>query len=365
MRACAKWLIILGQVKTAARVPGYLEKPTVSTSYLELLLEILREHGVSGDQFFAGLQLPRQLVEAPRMSPVQWAKLVHRAQRLLGAQGASLGFEYGLRMRPTVHGLVGFAAVSAPSVRAAIEIVLRYARVRLTHFELSLDEQPMHCQLVLKERFPIPVLRAFFVESILVGLARGCAVLVGRDLAELSDYEFCFDTPEPAYAAAWRSRVGAMRFHAPVNAIRFSHRYLELRPVLADPHASEQARALCEDELALAQHGDRDFVARVVAELKPLRDQTGYPPVEAVAHQLACSARTLKRRLQQDGTSYVELLTAVRTNDACQLLARTDLSIQTIAGRLGYRNPANFTRAFSRATGKTPSAYRAEAVARS
>jgi AraC-like DNA-binding protein len=40
------------------------------------------------------------------------------------------------------------------------------------------------------------------------------------------------------------------------------------------------------------------------------------------------------------------------------LLRSSDLSIETVAERVGYSDVANFTRAFRRWTGSTPAAYR-------
>ena len=68
----------------------------------------------------------------------------------------------------------------------------------------------------------------------------------------------------------------------------------------------------------------------------------------------------MKRRLREQGTSFLQLLNDTRKKDACELLARTELSVQAIATRLGYENPANFSRAFAQATGTPPSVYRAQ-----
>lgn len=345
------------RTKTRTRAPAYLDAPTIPISYLQLLIEILAERGIARARLFdAGV--PASLLSAPRMSAIQWTRLVRRGQELSGDAG--LGYEYGLRMRPTAHGLLGYAAMSADSVDAATDIVVRYAAARQAHFVLSRADQDGYCELTLNERFPIPVMRSFFFENILLGLARGFAVLLGRELRDFPDYEICFDTPEPEYYAAYRERLGKVRFGQPLNAVRFPERYLTLRPALADPHASEEARALCEQELRAAQCAEQDLPSRVVAELRRASDQAGYPSLQQVAARLLLSTRTLKRRLQESGTSFLRLLGDTRTRDACDLLARTDLSIQDIATRLGYENPANFSRAFTQVVAKTPSAYRAE-----
>ena len=341
-------------------VPAYLARPTIPISYLQLLIEILAERGIRKAQLFKELPFPATLLHEPRMSAIQWTRLVLRAQKLTGDPG--LGYEYGLRMRPTVHGLFGYAAMSAATMREAIAMVVRYASARQAHFELRLEESARSCQLVLRERFPIPVLRTFFYENILLGLGRGSAVLLGWKLDDFHDCEIAFDTSEPAYYRAWRSRLPRVSFDQPVNALRFPREILDLRPALSDPHAQRQAVAICERELTLATGKGLDLAGRVLAELARSSD-SGYASVAEVASRLFFSTRTLKRRLQQEGTTFRDLLSEARNRHACELLARTDLSIEEIADRLGYENPANFSRAFARAAGRTPTQHRAAAKA--
>jgi AraC-like DNA-binding protein len=336
-----------------------LDRPTIPIAYLQLMVEILAEHGIEAARLFAEARVAASLLDQPRMSAYQWTRIVRTAQALTGDSG--LGYEYGLRMRPTVHGMVGYAAMSATSIQEATDITIRYARVRQVYFELVLERQEESCLLVLKERFPIPVQRNFFIEQMLCGLARGFAVLLGRELVDFPDGEICFDVPEPAYFARWQSQLTRVAFRCPLNALRFPASYLRLRPALADPHASQQARALCENELSVARDASDDLPARVLAELRAPGRAEGYPTLEMVAARLFLSTRTLKRRLQEEGTSFLRLLVETRMRDACELLSRTQLSVQEVAARLGYENPANFTRAFAQAVGMPPTAYRAQA----
>ena len=334
----------------------HLDRPTVPIAYLELLLEILAERDFTTSDVFAGLPIDATLLAEPRMSAVQWTRLVLRAQEL--TQDPGLGYEYGLRMRPTAHGLIGYAAMTAATMREAIAIVVRYASARQSHFDFMLEEHGNARQLVLRERFPIPVSRTFFYENILLGLARGSAVLLGKELHDL-DCEICFDISEPSYYEAWRRRLPSLRFGEPVNAVRFPAQYLDHRPALADPHASRQAIALCERELTHALDRAGTTRASVLAEIEYDGEGGGYPGLDEVAGRLHVSTRTLKRRLLEEGTSFMTLLNEKRTRDARDLLTRTSLSVQEIAERLGYQNPANFSRAFTKRAGQTPSEYRA------
>ncbi len=293
------------------------------------------------------------------MSAIQWGLIVLRALELTG--DATLGYEYGLRMRPTVHGVFGYAAMSSTSLRQAVDLTIRYIRVRQAHFEFRYVENRKQGRLELREKFPIPAARSFFIENILLGLLRAIAVLLGREPLELKEAELWFDWPEPPYFRdlLLRERLPPVQFERSCNALCFPVDYLSLRPVLADPHASRQAVELCERELAQLTDREPEIIPRVRAELAP-GPHGGYPALETVAGRLNLSSRSPKRRFvsSTQGTSFLLLLEEARLRDARDFLEHGDLSVQDVAARLGYRNPANFSRAFQRWTGQPPTVWR-------
>jgi AraC-like DNA-binding protein len=77
-----------------------------------------------------------------------------------------------------------------------------------------------------------------------------------------------------------------------------------------------------------------------------------------IANRLALSERTLRRRLRALGTSYNEILQAVRSSAAKEWLRDGHLTMESIAWRLGYTETANFRHAFKRWTGQSPQAFR-------
>ena len=79
-----------------------------------------------------------------------------------------------------------------------------------------------------------------------------------------------------------------------------------------------------------------------------------------ISRLLAIPARTLRRHLAVQGTSFRELLEEVRYEIARQLLADTDLSTAEIADALHYADASAFTRAFRRWTNSPPAAWRGE-----
>jgi transcriptional regulator GlxA family with amidase domain len=81
--------------------------------------------------------------------------------------------------------------------------------------------------------------------------------------------------------------------------------------------------------------------------------------LDEIARRVASSRRQLQRAYAEIGrTTFREHLTAVRMRRAAELLAGGRLTVREVARRVGYRQPAQFAKAFRRATGASPSAYR-------
>lgn len=83
------------------------------------------------------------------------------------------------------------------------------------------------------------------------------------------------------------------------------------------------------------------------------------PTLTAVADELHISERTLKRWLQQEGTSFRQLLDECLSRRSRQLLVEPGVTLESVAEVLGYSSAANFSRAFRRWSGTTPGEQRA------
>jgi two-component system response regulator YesN len=81
--------------------------------------------------------------------------------------------------------------------------------------------------------------------------------------------------------------------------------------------------------------------------------------LDDVAHEIASSRRQLQRVFAEVGrTTFRSYLTGVRMRHAAELLESDESPIAAIAGLVGYRQPAQFAKAFRRHAGMAPMAYR-------
>ena len=85
--------------------------------------------------------------------------------------------------------------------------------------------------------------------------------------------------------------------------------------------------------------------------------------LDDIARRVASSRRQLQRAYAEIGrTTFREHLTQVRMERAAEMLAARRLTVREVAHRVGYRQPAQFAKAFRRHLGVAPSDYRARAL---
>jgi AraC family transcriptional regulator, regulatory protein of adaptative response / methylphosphotriester-DNA alkyltransferase methyltransferase len=83
--------------------------------------------------------------------------------------------------------------------------------------------------------------------------------------------------------------------------------------------------------------------------------------LDEIARRVASSRRQIQRVFAEVGhTTFREHLARVRMRRAAELLATGGPTVREVAARVGYRQPAQFAKAFRRHVGTAPAAYRAQ-----
>jgi AraC-like DNA-binding protein len=275
---------------------------------------------------------------------------MERARSLTGEPG--LGVYLGLQMRASAHGYVGFAAMTAPKLIDAIRLAIQYAPIRTTAITLRGSVEGELGLMTVHEEADFGPARDAIVLAILVGIWQSACGLTGRELKMQMDLAF----PEPPYFGHFAHALPKARFGAPENQLAGTTRGFDLPLTLADPAAVQLAREQC-DRLAQSLGLDGRVGPRVRSLLSG-RDGA-LRSFDDVAKDLGMSARTLRRRLSDEGVTFAFLLNDQRKETSMAMLRSRELSVDDVAARLGYSNAANFTRAFRQWTGMTPTAYRA------
>jgi AraC-like DNA-binding protein len=259
------------------------------------------------------------------------------------------------------HNLLRFVCMSCENIGDALERASRYmaAMTKANRWLLI----PRHDGVIVRLSRNTPPMRGtshadLYCVAELLAFGR---VFSGVDWAPL---EVSFAHAEPADSTAARAFFGV--------PVRFSAEHTELvlsTAVLATPLLSPNASArdffihLVEKRIAAsggapASNADETELLRERVRRKFLEGFCGEAPaIEDVASELGVSGRTLRRRLEGEGTTYQRLLDETRFALAQEHLARGPVSHAELAFVLGFSEASAFHRAFRRWTGTTPRAY--------
>ncbi len=332
---------------------GQTSGHSVPAAYAEQLVQLVRRWDVSAEELLGEVGLSETAVQDPhgRLSLEVFGALLERARALTGEAG--LGFYLGLQKRISMYGYLGFAAMSAASLREALEIFVRFTPTLTTSISLGLHVEGRAASLIVRELVDMGSTRDVALISLMVGMRQIGRALTGRDLSgDRADIAL----PEPAYFQRFKHLMPHTRFGQPVSQVVFDAAYLDLPLAQADRAALRLAREQCERALdALGYDGDLvERTRRAIA----LPEGDGFRSLDKVAGSLALSPRTLKRKLAARGVSFSSLLDGQRRERALLLLSSPRVSLEQVAERLGYSTLSHFGRAFHRWTGSTPAAYR-------
>lgn len=329
-----------------------LHQPAIPVNYARQLVELCGRWHVAPQELMADTALARldPASTDARLSPLEFNILVDRALRLTGEP--ALGYHFGLQTKLSAHGFLGYAVMTSATLAEALQLTEKFFTTRSGALSFRFFIEGDTAVVQIDSTVDIKAPFAFPFESMLVGLCHAGAYITGENSM---DAEIWIDFPEPDYYASFAHLLPCpIRYGKPVNQLRFPAALLSHSLLMADATASQLAREQCERELAALS--SQPLVSRVRALLG--EDLSAMPDLETVAERCCMSARSLKRKLAEHGVSFSELAADMRRDEAFLLLAEGRLSIEQIAGRLGYRDPANFTRAFKAWTGETPRQYR-------
>ncbi len=266
----------------------------------------------------------------------------------------AIGLKLGERFLPENYGLFGYALMSAETLRRALAITESYGRLTFSFFTF---------------RFGVDGSTAWFAMSDPPDIEPALIdVYIDRDLsAARVDFEAIsgvsglvrrVQLPHDGKgrAEAYRQHFGCdVIFSAADGRLELDAGLLDKPLLRSDPASSRHLQQQCRMLIArLTSQGRFVDEVRLLILARP-----GYfPDIGQVAEKLDISTRTLRRRLQQEGSSYRELLDEVRFGLAREYLANTRLPMEQVSRLLGYTEAANFSHAFRRWSGDSPSAWR-------
>jgi AraC-like DNA-binding protein len=255
-------------------------------------------------------------------------------------------------VKPNTLGIIGYLASASESPRNAFELVKGLTPLLWEDFECELETDDevafIRCDTGSKSQ----------VSRFTTEYAIGLTVTMSRLLAAARSgpLEARFSYSAPAYADDYERILRLpIRFDAGEDGVLFPISMMDSSNPSADAALRQLLERYAADQLAKIQTHARfsERVRATILSMLPLGGLTA----DAVAAQLSLSNRTLRRRLQEEDTSYQEILDDVRAELASRYLTKEKRGIDEVAFLLGFSDPSAFTKAFRRWTGQTPADF--------
>ena len=265
----------------------------------------------------------------------------------------AIGLKLGTEDRVERYDPIAIAALSARSLRDALERLARYKQLTCPE-EIRLAERRDECGVHfawLRAEESEPALLVDLCFAWVVAIARrGTGGPVNPKRLELRR--------EAAHREMYESHFGCpVQFKASQNTLVFQKTDLE-RPFVthnADLLAIVAPQLEAELSQALPPKAIGEQVKGVLKQLLAGRR----PGIEDVSRELRLSSRTLQRRLGEEGATFQQLMQEARRELARHYLLHSSLELNETAYLLGYEDAHSFFRAFHHWEGRSPGDWRA------
>ena len=307
----------------------------------------------------AGIEIDAVHVESTTVGPLQLAQVMARCVALTRKDlplhfpfvvGETFAFDY----LPEIETFLS----TSPTLREALRVFDWVRELINPMIDIRVDERPDEvCLYLVPQPADTDPVMTLFTEATIASVVK-----FGRGLmpAAIKRMTLEFRHPEPSYAARYTEHFGCpVRFGQPRTQAVLDRLMLDVPLDTAFPALHRQAQTRVEQRLTrLPQRAGLVAAIERAFNERPALVAQG---IERMGERLKLHPRTLQRRLQSEGQHYADLQDRARFRLASQWLADATIPIETISERLGYSDRRSFTRAFTRWSGLSPSAFRERA----
>ena len=331
------------------------EKASSAHSMLGLraLFAEMADRSISASALLQGTGLRAEQMDdsQARVSLAQKLTIFRNVLRLSGTPG--IGLHAGARQRLSDFGVYGYALVSSRTVGDAVQLGVKHVRL---------------AGPVLEKRFRVEGKRGIFEGHGYTDL--GDVLPLATEFWFASILKLCICVleapfpsrllllpyPRPAHAEDYERMFGCeVRFDQPVMEWHFDAAVLTLPCPNANPITADLCSQFC--ERMLENLPDETELSRQI-RTACLNSRGDFPNADEMAARMGMSVRSLHRRLSGQGQRYQDILDDVRRSLAIEFLRNTSMSVEQIAGRVGFSDASNFRKAFRKWTGGAPASYR-------
>jgi len=263
------------------------------------------------------------------------------------------------------HGPVGYAAISAPTTGKALSTFLEWGQIRFDTYTGEVIERDESFEIIVRDTTGSPELKEVFFESFMRAFEVLNTLIMGKQPKGHTELHFERSAKEDIQQLMREEHDSKLFFESDCNKLIIPKQMWFARSPLYDKDSFELNLRKCQQllnernldnrpDLAVKNVISKHFDRGISENLQP-----GPPPnLSQISQLLHTSERTLNRKLKHYNTSYKLILEKERSMISTRLLGEARYTVGDVSELLGYRESANFCRAFKSWHGLSPTGYR-------
>ena len=325
---------------------------TVAASYYNGAIEFARRVSRQDSLDESWIEAFVLETEQKRVDAIQYERLLNAASKQLSEP--CFGLKYGCQIDLSAFNLLGYLAMSSPTLAEASKTVNQYGvlvsevgQLQVDYFDDGLVRIMWQLRPEFENCSPQVIDGVMagwinFGKKFLGGQVKLNRVHLTEREAEADQYELYYDCP--------------VLVNQPDNAIFLDKNYFDLPLQGAEPLVHSAIQLKADQTVKEINSLKLELTEKINREL-PYLIFNNRATLEETAKRLNLTARSLQRKLKQQDINFRELLDKAKYTLATKLLVEREMTISSIATLVGFNDQSSFNRAFKRWTGKTPKQF--------
>lgn len=315
------------------------------------LINTVAEQGITSDVVLLGTQLDVALLDDPN-TLTSIRQYIDACDNVIAVSAhVSTAFQMGRRLHLSAYGVYGHGLMCSSTLRDFFNFAVKYQALATPALRFDWREDADVAAWVFFDTYGHLIsqrTREFLIRQ-----------QMGQQITHLMDtagggcrpIKALFAFPDAGDKATYEQFLGCeCVFDSPATELHYPHSVLSLAPQFANRFTHASLQDAC-DRLMRQTKAHSGVTGEVHQMLRSTPEQ--FPTMEQIALHMQITTRTLRRKLEAEGTDFGTILDGVRGSLATEYLQTTRMSTEDIAVKVGFSDGSNFRRAFKRWTGKT------------
>ena len=277
------------------------------------------------------------------------------SQALVLSKDPALGLKFGRYAQSYLTGEYASVGLNAPNLQSSLLGLINFSALQASYIQFDARTSLLGMTIQAHVKSELGETARTQHEVVVLTLQNYIELIINKPF---SNGRFQFAFSEPPYAAQYNEVFNShVEFNTPVTSVFIPQELLMTASPFYDEQLWQRGKLVCAQKMQELNNRQQQVYSYYVLN----RLKSRIPPLAkaaAVAAELNVSERTLHRRLSEEGQNYRTLYNQAMTEWAKIYLLESCMSIETVAGELGYQDAASFRRSFKRLMGISPQQYR-------